>query len=250
MLSPLFEVVGAVATALLALGAAVGRALTPAAAAVAGAFGIVVVELAGFGFLGVLVAFVVASSAATRYRFGEKRERHVQEGRAGERGISNVLAHIVLPTGIALAAGLGALRATDAAVLFGAALAFGLADTFASEFGVLSGRAVGILTLRPVAAGTNGGVSLLGEGAALLGAFGMAGVGALSYALAASPIGSLPTFALAAGVSGFVACQVDSVLGAALENRGYLTKGSTNFLAMLSAIGFAAVLLLTVVPGA
>ena len=45
------------------------------------------------------------------------------------------------------------------------------------------------------------------------------------------------------GVSGFLGCQVDSILGETLENRHYLTKGSTNFLGMLSSVGIAAVLL-------
>jgi uncharacterized membrane protein len=33
-------------------------------------------------------------------------------------------------------------------------------------------------------------------------------------------------------IIGFLGCQVDSVLGAVLENRGYLTKGSVNALAI------------------
>ncbi|MCI4337829.1 MAG: hypothetical protein L3J72_00785, partial [Thermoplasmata archaeon] len=46
----------------------------------------------------------------------------------------------------------------------------------------------------------------------------------------------------AALIAGFLGCQVDSLLGALLENRGWLTKGSTNFLGMLSSIVFALLL--------
>jgi len=35
---------------------------------------------------------------------------------------------------------------------------------------------------------------------------------------------------------------VDSVLGEALENRGWLSKGSTNLLGMTSSVAIAAVL--------
>lgn len=44
-------------------------------------------------------------------------------------------------------------------------------------------------------------------------------------------------------VAGFLGCQIDSVLGETLENRGFLTKHSTNFLGMLSAVALAAAML-------
>ncbi len=240
MLGAFASVVGIVATVLLAVAAAVGRALTPVAAAVAAIFGSAIVVTAGFGFLLLLVVFVVASSLATRYRFDEKLRRKVQEGRAGERGVSNVLAHIVIPTAIAMAGGLGAIPLPFAAVLFAAALAFAAADTLASEFGVLVGSAVSILTLRPVEAGTNGGVSGVGEMFAVAGSLGIALVGAGLFGVFRTPDGAPWSLLLAAGVAGFLACQIDSLLGEVLENRGYLTKGSTNFLGMLSAVALAA----------
>jgi uncharacterized protein (TIGR00297 family) len=230
---------GAVVTALLAAGAAYGKALTVAAATVAGAFGIVVVVFSGFGFLGVMVGFVVVSSLATRYRFEEKRRRHVQEGRAGERGVSNVLAHIVLPTAIAVVVGTGTVAESTGAILFSAAFAFALADTLASEFGVLSGRAVSILSMRPVPAGTNGGVSPVGELFAVVGAAFMAGFGVLAFLLSGSALGPVVPFVLVVTGAGFLACQFDSVLGETLENRGWLTKGGTNFLGMLFAVALA-----------
>jgi uncharacterized protein (TIGR00297 family) len=232
--------IGIVVTVALAAASAALRALTPAAAAVAAAFGIVIVLLAGFGFLLLLAVFVVVSSLATRYRFDEKVRRRVQEGSAGERGISNVVAHIVLPTALAAAGGLGRLPATWTAVLFAAALAFATSDTLASEFGVLSGSAVSILSLRPVEPGTNGGISAVGEMFALAGAVGIALVGGGLFVVFRAPIGPVWLFLLAVGLAGFLACQVDSLLGEVLENRGYLTKGSTNFLGMLSGIAIAA----------
>ncbi len=240
MLGPFSSFIGIAATVALAAAAAVGRALTPPAAAVAAVFGSAIVVTAGYGFLLLLVVFVVTSSLATRYRFEEKERRHVQEGRHGERGVSNVLAHILVPTGIALAAGFGLLEVRTAAVLFAAALAFAAADTLASEFGVLMGSARSILTFRPVTPGTNGGVSSAGELFATAGSAGIALVGVGLFGLFRTPSGALWLFLAAVSVAGFVACQVDSLLGETLENRGYLTKGSTNFLGMLSAVAFAA----------
>jgi uncharacterized protein (TIGR00297 family) len=240
VLGAVASAVGIGVTVVLAVAAGIARALTPAAAAVAAAFGIAIVLFAGFGFLILMVVFVVVSSLATRYRFEEKAKRHVQEGRAGERGVSNVLAHIVLPTAIALAGGLGWISWTAAAVLFASALAFAASDTLASEFGVLMGTAVSILSSRQVAAGTNGGVSSVGELFAVAGAIGTALVGFGVFGLFREPVGLPRAFLLAVALAGFLACQVDSVLGETLENRGLLTKGSTNFLGMLSAIALGA----------
>jgi uncharacterized protein (TIGR00297 family) len=245
VLALLDAVVGVALTAALAVAAVASGALTRWAGAIAFVFGAVIVVLGGFPFLALLILFVFASVIATRYRFEEKKRGNVQEGTRGERGVSNVLAHILLPTGLVLIAGVasGSLPAIPLAVLYSAALAFGAADTFASEFGVLAGRARSILTGRPVAPGTNGGVSAVGEVWAFVGAL-TTGVVALALFVVVDgthfPVGA---FLVVAPVAGFAGCQTDSVLGETLENRGFLTKGSTNFLGMLSAILIAALLL-------
>jgi len=245
MLPLLPAVVAILATVALALGAILARALTPAAGIVAAVFGGIIVVFAGYAFLALLILFVVASVLATRYHFTEKQRRNVQEGTRGERGISNVLAHILIPTGLALGAGWSPalLSLPTAAVLFAAALAFGASDTFGSEFGVLAGHARSILTGRPVTPGTNGGVSATGE---LWAAIGAVTTGLVGYALflvfgAATPPGAILVGVVA--VAGFLGCQIDSVLGETLENRGFLTKHSTNFLGMLSAGALAAAML-------
>ena len=245
MLEFLPAVTGAVVTVGLALGAVAARALTPAAGAVAAAFGIVIVVFAGFPFLALMILFVVASVLATRFRFDQKKKANVQEGTSGERGISNVVAHILVPTGLALAGGWSpALLAMPAVtVLYASALAFGAADTFASEIGVLAGTARSILTLRPVPAGTNGGISATGEAWGLIGAWTTALVGLGLFVLFASPVPAAGVFVLVVTAAGFAGCQVDSVLGETLENRGWLTKGSTNFLGMLASVAIAAGLL-------
>ena len=161
MLPLLPAVVAILVTVALALAATLARALTPAAGIVAAVFGAVIVVAAGYAFLALLILFVVASVLATRYRFSEKKARQVQEGKSGERGVSNVIAHILIPTGLALAVvhNPPLVPVPAIAVLYASALAFGAADTFGSEFGVLAGKARSILTLRPVTPGTNGGVS-------------------------------------------------------------------------------------------
>ncbi len=246
MLSLVPAVIGIAVTALLALVAVATRALTLRAGLFAAVFGSVIVVVAGFPYLALLVLFVFGSVLATRYRLEEKSRRHVQEGTHGERGVANVVSHILVPTALALTALAPsyALPESTRALFYASALAFGASDTFASEFGVLAGHASSILHLRPVPPGTNGGVSGLGEGFALVGA-GLTGAAAVGFF---ALFGSAPAFPVAFGlivtVSGFLACQVDSVLGQTLENAGHLSKHSTNFLGMLSSVAIAAVLLL------
>ncbi len=234
-------VAGVVATCGLAGAAVAARALTLPAGAVAAVFGSLIVVLVGFPFLALLILFVVASVLATRYQLGEKRRRSVQEGSAGERGVSNVVAHIVVPTALAVAAvGVSPhLEFGALAVLYTSALAFGASDTFASEFGVLAGRARSILTLRPVEPGTNGGVSAVGQAFAFAGAVTTALVAVGLFAAFAMPVVRPAEFVATAVVAGFAGCQVDSVLGETLENRGILTKGTTNLLGMISSVAIA-----------
>jgi uncharacterized protein (TIGR00297 family) len=241
---PLFPAaVGVALTLLLSAGAVRAGALTWPAGVIATLFGIVVVVVGGFPFLALLVLFVVASVLATRYGFEEKRKQNVHEGVHGERGVSNVLAHIVTPTALVLVSALVPqwLSTSTLTVLYTSALAFGAADTFASEFGVLAGRARSILTLRPVVPGTNGGISALGEAWAFVGAVSTAGIGFGLFTLFRTPNPGIAVFVGLAALAGFLGCQVDSVLGETLENRGYLTKGSTNFLGMASSVAFALV---------
>jgi uncharacterized protein (TIGR00297 family) len=152
------------------------------------------------------------------------------------------VAHIVLPAAIAVGGGISPplLSANATPLLFASALSFGASDTFASEFGVLAGRAKSILTGKEVPPGTNGGVSRLGQVFAVVGAVTTAVVGLLLFWSFRTPLPNPVLFTLTVTIAGIFGCQVDSVLGELFENRGKLSKGSTNFLGMLSAVALAA----------
>lgn len=237
--------VGVVITVLLAIAAYRLRALTAPAATVAVGFGSVIVVLGGFAYLGLLALFLLASGLVTRYHFEEKARKSVQEGRSGERGVTNVLAHIFLPTVLLLVAAFLPTQMPMEATsfLYASAIAFGASDTFASELGILSGSAVAILTLHPVPPGTNGGVSVRGQVYAVFGALTTALIGAGLFWAFGNPLVYLPLFIGGVTVAGFLGCQFDSILGETLENRGYLTKGATNLLGMGSAILIGLVIL-------
>lgn len=246
MLSLVPAVVGVTATAFLAIGAVLAQALTTKAGAVAAVFGSAIVVVAGFPYLALLILFVVGSVLATRYRMDEKRRRNVQEGTHGERGVSNVVAHIVIPTALAVTAAPSPplLPLSALALLYASALAFGASDTFASEFGVLAGHARSILSGKAVEPGTNGGISAKGEAFALVGAGTTALISLGLFALFGTVPSGTALFVLTVTAAGFVGCQIDSVLGETLENSGHLTKHGTNFLGMLASVAIAAAVLL------
>ncbi|MFZ0830497.1 MAG: DUF92 domain-containing protein [Thermoplasmata archaeon] len=236
---PLFQsVIGIVITCVLSAGAVRAGALTLLAGVVATAFGVFIVIVGGFPFLALLVLFVVASVLATRFRIEDKKRKNVQEGTNGERGVANVLAHVLVPSGLVAVGWVfpSALPVSTVAFLYTSALAFGASDTFASEFGVLAGRARSLLTGKTVQPGTNGGVSALGEAWAFVGAFTTASVGGGLFYAFAQPAPPVGTWLLGVTLAGFIGCQLDSLLGETLENRHYLTKGGTNLLAMFLTV--------------
>lgn len=186
-----------------------------------------------------LLFFLLSSFVATRYRFALKEAMGVQEGVKGERRAVNVLANGIAPTVVAVVSYFDPpwLPKDRAGVVFVAALAVAGADTLASEIGVLSSKAYLITTGERVKAGTDGGVSWLGQlcaiGASLYTA--LFGYFVLSYLARAENLlptmPSEPSYLLIPAVLGFLGCQVDSVIGATLERRGLVNKKTTNLLA-------------------
>jgi uncharacterized membrane protein len=101
--------------------------------------------------------------------------------------------------------------------MFIGALATVTADTWATELGTLSRTPPRLITTgRVVAAGTSGGISMLGTLATL------AGGAMIGIAAGLLPKGLLWSIALPLGlVSGLAGSLIDSLLGASLQRQGY-----------------------------
>ena len=113
------------------------------------------------------------------------------------------------------------------------AVSVAASDTLASEIGSLDPRTRIITTLELVPAGTNGGMSPTGTLAAFYGALLISVVSTILGAVNGDKT-PLTFFFPAVILFGWLGCQVDSILGAVLENKGFLGKHSVNFLATLS----------------
>ncbi len=201
-----------------------------------------------------LFVFLITSFAATRYKFDEKRAIGVQEGIRGERRYSNVLANGLVPSLVAMVGFFQSahLPKPISGLLFVSAISVAASDTLASEMGVLSPNTYIITNLRKVRPGTNGGVSLLGQGAALAAAVYTTFMAWIFLSLLPLALGYDPSFPLSPVllaipiIVGFVGCQIDSVVGATLETRGLVSKKTNNLLStgLGAMIAYGLVLLL------
>jgi uncharacterized membrane protein len=83
-------------------------------------------------------------------------------------------------------------------------------------------------------------MSPTGTVAALLGALIIAG-GAVLLAPIYGESMSAASFFVTVTIVGWLGCQVDSILGELLENKGYIGKHTVNFLATLSGVAMAVI---------
>ncbi|MCA1812010.1 MAG: DUF92 domain-containing protein [Halobacteriales archaeon] len=247
LLSPLWLLVTLLALLGLAmLGYAVG-ALDLLGSVASFFLGLLIALLGGLSWLFLMVAFTGLGVAATRLGYARKKARRLAEGEAGERGVANVMGNGAAAGIAVLANQIPQVPHLAVQLAFATAVAAVTADTLASEVGSLANRVRSILPpFRPMAVGSNGGVSLAGHLSAL--------AGAAAIAALAVPLVEVPwRWAWAPLVGGFLGCQLDSVLGATLERDtgrpGPLTKQDVNFLAgavpafLILVVGMAATLL-------
>ncbi|MDV3104041.1 DUF92 domain-containing protein [Thermococcus waiotapuensis] len=210
---------------LLGIAAYKSRALDGRGALLSTVLGIVVIHLGGIYTFLALSIFLVLGVLATRHRFEEKVRLGFSSRSEKTRGAGNVLGN-----GLAALLFLVVEAITRQDIFWAAtfsAIATVNGDTLASELGKVYGKRPRLITnFKPVTPGTNGGVSLAGEVFALL--------GSLVIAPFALPLTSyrLP-MVVAITLGGFIGVNLDSLIGATLENRGITDNNSTNFLASL-----------------
>jgi uncharacterized protein (TIGR00297 family) len=215
----------------LALLVLVARAATPLAA-VSGGVLCAVLTLGWSPWyhsaLPALITLFVLTWGATRFGRARKLQLGVAEDKRG-RNAAQVAANLGV-AGLAAASSLiHPLPGSGYTVMVVAALAEATADTLASELGeVVGGQPVLVTTLRRVAPGTDGGISLAGTAAGICGALAVA---AISWTTLKLSVGDASAAALGA-VGGLF---VDSLLGATIERRGWLNNEAVNFLSTLAA---------------
>lgn len=203
----------------------------------AGILGLIVGVLGHWSWLVILLAFLLSSHKATKWKWEEKSECGFCESIDGSRGWYNVVANGLIPALIAIYS-FTQSNWGDMFWVFTASVAVATSDTWASEIGCLDKRVRMITTMKKCVPGVNGGFSPNGQLAAFAGSSLMALVALLiGWIIGGGDITVGIQMAVTVSIIGWVGCQVDSLLGAVLENRGLMTKGSVNF----SAITFGVI---------
>jgi uncharacterized protein (TIGR00297 family) len=197
--------------------------------------GIILLVFADARWFIIMLAFFILGSAATKYKFEYKKRIGVEQGQSGARGYRNVFANGIVAAAAAVL--FGVFQQPVFIVMYVGCVATAAADTLASEIGVTGGVPYMITTLKKVPIGTNGGVTVTGEAVAL--------IGGLVVSLVAFFLGVItPSMVVVCTLAGFVGTNIDSLVGATLENRGFLGNAGTNLLATLSGGVFAVALFL------
>jgi uncharacterized protein (TIGR00297 family) len=180
------------------------RALTLDGALGAAVIGCIVFGRGGLPAAGALLAFFSSSSVLSRVGRGRKQRSPLAQAKGAQRDAWQVLANGGVAT---LSILLGPQRGGGG---FLGALSAAGADTWATELGMLSRRDPRLITtLRPVAPGTSGGITIEGLSASL--------GGGLAVGLAWASLGGGWRGVPLAAAAGMCGSLVDSWLGATIQ---------------------------------
>jgi TIGR00297 family protein len=214
----------------------------------AAVLGILIILFSHVWWFVLLLAFFILGGGFTKYKFKQKEAAGLAESKTGIRSYENVFSNSIWALLIAILYGILSSNpewswlSMPLVFAYVGTVATATGDTMASEIGVTSkGTTYMITTLRKSKVGEDGGVSLLGELAALSGSV---IIGILTFVFGIIP--SFPLALLVAVAGGFIGTNIDSLLGAVFQKRGWLTNSGVNFLSTLfgALISFALYFLL------
>jgi len=185
--------------------------------------GLLIVSFTDFRWFVLILSFFVIGGIFTKYKYDYKRAIGIAEGAGGARGYRNVFGNGLVALVCAIAFGITGNVLLIAAYVGAIATATG--DTLASEIGQTYRKLPRLITdLKVVPTGADGGITTLGEVSAL------AGAGAIAIIAALLGLGAL-SMIVPVVLGGLFGVNIDSVLGAVLERRHYLTNSTVNLLA-------------------
>ena len=170
-----------------------------------------------------VVIYLIFGSLVTKIGYKFKKEKGVAEKRGGRRGPENVFGSAATGLFFAIMAKLNLGDLVLLKIGFAASFAAKLADTFGSEIGKRYGVKTYLITsFKMVDRGTEGGISIEGTIASLLGSIFMSFV-----TLCLSIISSNYQFIIVS-ISGFLATISESIIGAKYQTKYKLSNEMVN----------------------
>ncbi len=190
--------------------------------------GVVIIISSNIRWFFILLAFFLLGGLFTRYKYDYKLAHGIAEAKGGVRGYKNVFSNSLAALSLAMIYRIFPAYDPFLISAFLGSVATATGDTLASEIGqTCRGEPRMITTFKKVAAGTDGGISGLGEFAAL---FGAGVIALLSFLFIQNDLSLI--IAVIAG--GFIGTNIDSVLGATLQQKRYLSNNGVNLVATIS----------------
>ena len=196
--------------------------------------GVLIIVFADVWWFLLLLAFYLLGGGFTKYKYRYKKSLGIAQGKGGARGYKNVFSNSIAAIAASICYPTFPEASTMILYMYLGSVATATGDTLASEIGTTyKGSPRMITTLAKVDPGIDGGVSLLGETAALLGALVIALLAVLFGVIEADS--ACIVGILIVTVSGFLGTNIDSLLGATLQQRGILSNNGVNVVS--TAIG-------------
>lgn len=174
----------------------------------------IIILFGGWQWFVVFIAFFLIGSLATKFRLTEKVMRGIAQEKKGTRGWKNAVSN-GLPAAIA---SLFYLWFPSSAIFFASSLSSALADTLATEIGVLSLREPRLITnpSKRVPVGMSGGFTPEGYMAAFLGSI---IISSISSSLGVMNFGIKGFFSVT--LAGLLGSTVDSMIGSTVQAKYY-----------------------------
>ena len=180
-----------------------------------------------------VVIYLLFGSLVTKIGFKFKKEKGIAEKRGGRRGPENVWGSAASGLFLAIMTKFNPANVVMFKVGFAASFAAKLADTFGSEIGKRFGKDTYLITsFKKVERGTEGGISIEGTLASVLGSIFMA------FIMLFLSIISINHFIVVI-VSGFLATLSESIIGAKFQNKYKLSNELVNAIQTSIASVFA-----------
>ncbi len=196
--------------------------------------GVLIIAFTDVWWFLLLLAFYLLGGGFTKYKYKYKQSLGIAQGKGGARGYKNVFSNSIVAIAASICYPVFPEAATMILYVYLGSVATATGDTLASEIGeTYKGSPRMITTLAKVDPGVDGGVSSLGEAAAIFGSLAIALL-ALLFGVIGTDSACILGISIVT-VSGFLGTNIDSLLGATLQQRGILSNNGVNVVS--TAIG-------------
>jgi uncharacterized protein (TIGR00297 family) len=231
-------------TSIFAIGAFALKGVNVSGAAAGAMLGFIFYEAGDWQLFACLVAAFLTTFISTKAGAKRKESLGLGEPRTGRSAVQ-IVSNLGVSGSLLVYATLVISREPDKhflpLVMAIAALAQATADTASSEIGeAYGGTPLLITTLKKASIGTDGAITLLGTTAGAAAALVVAGAFRVFVGMHGFELAALITTAAVLGMF------VDSVLGATLERRGWISNNTVNLLGTASASALLWLLLILI----